>query len=158
MAQSKREQINVVGKEVTITRAEKNTVPELLLQQHRIALIRNLANRISCHALFLLNVGCLILVNRLTLLHLIASISIALLVAYLWYLERQLARMQLKALEITLAERSGEEWEDIFIQSRYHTTKHTGLIMSLRFEPIIWAMFITLLGLLRFFFEGKLGI
>ncbi|MGH9834642.1 MAG: hypothetical protein ACREBD_18585 [Blastocatellia bacterium] len=158
MAQSKREQINIVGKEASISRDEKNSVPDVLLQQHRITLIRNLVNRTINHLLFLLNVGFLVLVNRLSSIHLIASISFTILVAYLWYLERKLSGIQLRALEAMLAERSGEEWEDIFIQSRYQTTKHTRLLKPLRAEPAIWAILVCLLGLLRLFFEKKLGL
>jgi len=158
MAQSKREQINVVGEPSKINRAEQNTVPDLLLQQHRWYLTRNLVNRLANRILLILCVGSMALVNHLSLTHLIASISVALMLTYHWHYERGLLKINLKSLEEILAKRSGEEWEDIYIQTKYLTSGHRNKFRAFVPEPLVWAVFVTLLGLLRFFFERKLGL
>lgn len=153
MAQSKREQINLVGQ--APAQDEQNTVPDLLLQQHRWNLTRTLVSRLADRALFILNVGGLALVGRLSLIHLLAAISTALLLAYRWYYETGLLSLRLKALEETLAKRSGEVWEDIYIQTAYRISSHRTKFGAYVPEPVVWAALVIALGLLRFFLERR---
>lgn len=163
MAQRKRDQdqLKVVGQDVSVSlkpgrSGEKNTVPDLLLHYHRTHLLRRVANRISSRALFLTITLCLIMVNRVSLISLIGSVGAASLLAFIWYSERGILEIRQRALEKILAERSGEEWEDTYIQFKYHTSKPIGRYKTST-EPFIWAVLIFVLGMLRFYFERKLG-
>lgn len=153
MAQSKLD-VDFVGERTKAKAAEKNTVPDLLLQQHHILLVRSLVNRILIRTMFLLEIGLLILVTSVSLSHLLASISVACLIAGVGYSERQFVVSRLRSLEEMLAKRSGDEWEDVYIQSRFYTLQHKPLAL----EPFLWAAIAIFLGIFRLIFEKKLGL
>lgn len=155
MAQSKREQINMVGAE--IKRVARNTVPDLLLQQHRESLVGARLVRTSSRALFLLMASVLVLVNSFSAIHLIATVSIASLLACLWYSEKRRWTSLLLKFEEVLARRSGDEWEDIYIESRFHRSEQERSHRLLTHEPLIWAILLSILAALRFYLERKLG-
>ncbi len=155
MAQSKREQMDLIGSKAI--RTEKNTVPDLLLQQHRVELIRAVAIRVSNRLLLLAVASYLVLPDHLSLFKLAVSFSIAVLIAYLWFKEMRILKLRLTTIEKTLTERSGEDWEDVYIKSRYRDSEHKTLSRPLFFEPIIWSLLILILGVLRFYLEKNLG-
>ena len=156
MAQSKLEiEAVTANKPHKAKRAEKNTVPDLLLQQHQASLLRGITVRISNRFLYWSVITSLVLVNRLTVWHLIATITVATFSAILWSSEKRWIQVKKMAFQKTLAERSGEEWEDIYIKSRYHTSAQAKKRRALDAEPIIWAILVALLGIIRFYLERK---
>lgn len=153
MAQSKLD-VDFVGERAKNKASEKNTVPDLLLQQHNSLLVRSLVNRISMRTMFLLEIGVLVVANPISLSGLLTAISVACLIAGIGYSERQFIISRLRGLEEMLAKHSGDDWEDVYIQSRFYTMQHKPLAV----EPFLWAAIAILVGIFRMLFEKKLGL
>jgi hypothetical protein len=114
-----------------------------------VELIRAVAIRVSNRLLLLAVAGYLVLPDHLSLFKLAVSFPIAVLIAYLWFKEMRILKLRLNTIEKMLTERSGEEWEDLYIKSRYRDSEHKSLSRPLFFEPIIWSLLILLVGVLR---------
>lgn len=156
MAQAKREQINIVGKEAAPMKTEVNTVPDLLLQKHRLFVVRSIANKISFRLFFMLIAAGLIFIKQLSLAHLIASALVVVFSAYLCAVERKAMIGRVRGVERILAQRSGEDWEDTYIV--YHNLRlDVAGKYDPHYEPFIWAALVTLLAAWRII-ALKLGL
>ncbi|MEP7342710.1 MAG: hypothetical protein ABI977_33585 [Acidobacteriota bacterium] len=156
MAQTKREQINIVSKGAAAFKTEVNTVPDLLLHKHRLFMVRSVANRISFRLFFMLIAGGLIFLTHFTIIHLVASVAVALLSAYIWHSERKAMAGRLRGVERILAQRSGEDWEDTYIIYQNHRSDLAGKYNP-QYEPFLWAALIVLLSAWRVI-SVKLGL
>jgi len=143
----------------TKSNQERETAVEaFLLQQHQARLQRLVISRIFYRAVCLANVSFVVLVNRFSLIQTVASASVAFWIAVLWYYERQNIFLLLSSLEQSLAQRSGDDWEDFYIRWRYQTSKSTKLsdragLILVRLEPLLWLLLILALVSLRIYLE-----
>src|SRR5262249_3741401 len=87
--------------------------------------------------------GFLILMDHMSLVELTVAFCVAFLVTFLWNYEQLSLAEQLGTLEGELARRTGGEWEDIYIKSRYHM--RSPFIGWLRWESWCWLSVMTIL-------------
>jgi hypothetical protein len=156
MAQTKREQINIVGKGIAVSKTEVNTVPDLLLQRHRLLVVRGIATRLSFRLFFMLVAAGLTFMPRFSITHLVTSAIVALLCSYIWRSERKFTAGRLRGVESILAQRSGDDWQDTYIIFRNQRSDDAGRYSS-SYEPFIWPVLVVLLATWRFI-SMKLGL
>lgn len=131
------------------TQESRSSVEAFLLQRHRMALTRLTATRITYRILFFSVDMSLILVGTVSRIMWIASTCVGCLITLLWHYEYRGMNIQIRAMEETLAKRSGDESEDFYIKSQYLPPRSVLIYRFLNLEPLLWLFLTILLGLLR---------
>jgi hypothetical protein len=128
---------------------ENELAAEVLLQEHRMLLNRQLAIRLLYRLLCALNVGLLAFLNHLSIPQLAMSASLIVVLCPLWSLERASSNEQLFAVQEALAVRSTEVWEDAYIKRRYHGGVSSIANRVLYHEPWLWLVVTLVLTVIR---------
>lgn len=143
-------------------RVKRETAVEaFLLQQHQAYLYRLVVSGIFYRVACLAIVGFVVLVNYLSIFQFEASGLVAFLIANLWFSERRIVSLQLTTLEQSLAQRSGDDWEDFYIKSRYETSSSERVLFGpwlYKLEPLLWLVLIIALASFRFWLERSKAI
>jgi len=123
----------------------ESPVEAFILQQHRGLVIRFVATRIVNRVVCLALACFIIFASGLSTLQMVALILAASFVAYVWYYEQISLARQMRNIEESLAERTGGDWEDIYIRSRHVTSDYSAGLRFFNFEPMLWLLIILLL-------------
>lgn len=129
-------------------------VQELLLQKHRMFLVRLVAVRVSFRWISTLNIGVIVLANTFSIFRFTATMGLGCLLTALWYSEQRSLYRNIRRLEERLAERSGSEWEDLYIRTRYEPST----FRALEAEPTLWLALSLFLIVVRFSMFRYFGI
>ena len=127
-----------------------DSVEYLILQQHSSLLLRLSVNRIFNRAVFLVAAGYVALVSRISLFQMLLITIVSMLLAFFGTMEHRTVREQLKHIETALTRRSGEEWEDVYIKSRYRLPSSLIFQRFFEMESFIWTYCIMIFMYLKY--------
>jgi len=123
---------------------------EFLLQEHRTLLGRSVDLRIWGRAMFMLVIGFAVTIPTLSTAQLAATILVATLLSFLWFVELGSIQFRLYTIQEMLARRSPGEWEDFYIRTHHYSSVFSAAGGQwLRAEPLAWLIVTVVVAVLR---------
>lgn len=129
----------------------ETAVEAFFLQKYRMFLFRIAATRVFYRLIYLAGIVFLVVIDRLPRIQGVITCIITLLLGLFWVSEQISLNIQVREIEERLAERSGGEWEDTYIKSRYSKSEYHPISVLIYNESLIWTLVAVGLAMLRMF-------
>jgi hypothetical protein len=137
--------------------AKGSAIEHLLIEQYRALLTRVFVLQVSSRVLCLASAGFVAFLREPSVLQVTAAVVAVAIIVSVWSIEQESLRVQIQGLEETLAGRTGGEWEQTYIQSRYFASITHRAAQRLQVEPALWLAFAVVLAIGRLLDERILG-